>query len=49
MKKKYYKRWHEHCETKAPDDKPHYKPGIANLKASWVRSPEDLKKLLNKK
>lgn len=38
--KKFYKRWHEHCKSKAPSNKPHYKPGVANL---------NLNKSLNKK
>ena len=29
---KFYKRWHEHCKSKAPSNKPHYKPGVASLK-----------------
>ena len=46
MKKKYYKRWHEHCKSKSPDNKPHYKSGLI---AGWVETPEDLKKLLENK
>ena len=47
MKNRFYKRWHEHCKSEAPDDKPHYKPGVANLKGGWVSSLKDFKKLFN--
>jgi|8_EtaG_2_1085327.scaffolds.fasta_scaffold22819_2 hypothetical protein len=38
---KYYKRWHEYCDSKKPKNN-------SKFVAGWVRTPKDLKKLINK-